>query len=617
MGIEPGKISILNLFETSDIYDIPSYQRDYKWTTKEVSTLISDLIAFGEELESNTSTEQLVYYVGGIIRQKTPSGTKESTNADYYLIDGQQRITTFYLLYKYLLQKKIINRGITEEETLHKHQIEAYNRYFKKSDKQFKLRNNNNNLEKFIYGSDETAEGVQKYKENYEVIKSLLANKLETDEDIERWEKILSETVISFIEPTQNQNAEQLFENINSKGKELSGTELFKNKLLLTNNLVMKGVSNFDPGNSLNYKMMNEDLESRIISAFNEIDNFTNWKHKLYIKSDDELLRIIICSLFSIETENDALSQYKDNVKPVLDSYSNFDELEDLMKSLEDIIRSLKVMGSISSWESKAWFYVSWMNKKSNALLSLVIKLLINNDIKIYSEDTNTTIIDKEIHNLFKLLVRINILTDGYYGVNMWRLIPKTLDEFTSIDKLQDKMEEIFNNEEGEEEEVKIKNFGSVTNNEIASFDFYKREKQLTKHLLLNVEYNLQQDSVVSEKLEWETVVKNSLNNEWTIEHIIPQTINNSNNDGKKWISDLGDWNYTANIDKIGNLSIANFKLNASMRNYEFTKKKELLKERSIFELSKKIVEFGDKFTENEFISRSEFMANEIQKIIG
>ena len=66
---------------------IPKYQRDFDWGKENISLLLTDI----EFSENN-------YYIGNII------GTNNKEN-DLILIDGQQRITTIFLVLIYLYKK--------------------------------------------------------------------------------------------------------------------------------------------------------------------------------------------------------------------------------------------------------------------------------------------------------------------------------------------------------------------------------------------------------------------------------------------------------------------------------------------------------------------------------
>lgn len=74
-------------------FTIPSYQRGYRWGEREVEQLLNDVFCHAnEKLES--------YYLQPIVVKKT--GKQE-----YEVIDGQQRLTTIYLLYKYFCDNNV------------------------------------------------------------------------------------------------------------------------------------------------------------------------------------------------------------------------------------------------------------------------------------------------------------------------------------------------------------------------------------------------------------------------------------------------------------------------------------------------------------------------------
>ena len=70
------------------IYEIPIYQRNYAWGQDEISALIQDVY---DAYKANKST----YYIGTLV-------TFHKGDNIYEVIDGQQRLTTIYLLLKVL-----------------------------------------------------------------------------------------------------------------------------------------------------------------------------------------------------------------------------------------------------------------------------------------------------------------------------------------------------------------------------------------------------------------------------------------------------------------------------------------------------------------------------------
>jgi hypothetical protein len=83
--IENHKYSIEEAFREC-FYIVPDYQREYVWTDKEVHQLLDDI---NEQIESGTNSE---YFIGTVL---VSPGT---SNAQYEVIDGQQRLTTLFLL---------------------------------------------------------------------------------------------------------------------------------------------------------------------------------------------------------------------------------------------------------------------------------------------------------------------------------------------------------------------------------------------------------------------------------------------------------------------------------------------------------------------------------------
>jgi len=83
--IENHKYSIVEAFQEC-FYIVPDYQREYVWTDKEVHQLLEDI---GEQIDAGTTRE---YFIGTVLVSPTDQ------KSHYEVIDGQQRLTTFFLL---------------------------------------------------------------------------------------------------------------------------------------------------------------------------------------------------------------------------------------------------------------------------------------------------------------------------------------------------------------------------------------------------------------------------------------------------------------------------------------------------------------------------------------
>ncbi len=90
--IENHKYSIEEAFREC-FYVVPDYQREYVWTDKEVQELLEDI---NEQVDAGTTSE---YFIGTVL--VSPG----SSSSEYEVIDGQQRLTTLFLLLCALRQR--------------------------------------------------------------------------------------------------------------------------------------------------------------------------------------------------------------------------------------------------------------------------------------------------------------------------------------------------------------------------------------------------------------------------------------------------------------------------------------------------------------------------------
>src|SRR5664280_1499964 len=85
----PLSLTINQLFCNADaFYQIPQYQRPYKWEEEQIEKLWDDIYTAFENEDSN-------YFLGSIIT------AKDSFSSSKYLdvVDGQQRLTTLMILF--------------------------------------------------------------------------------------------------------------------------------------------------------------------------------------------------------------------------------------------------------------------------------------------------------------------------------------------------------------------------------------------------------------------------------------------------------------------------------------------------------------------------------------
>lgn len=108
---EISKCNVIKQVKVSDLLDdrlffIPSYQRGYRWTKQQVYDLCNDLLEY--TLKGNKSSESF-YSLQPLIVRKGQFEINGELREAYEVIDGQQRLTTVFLLYRFLAKGQRYN----------------------------------------------------------------------------------------------------------------------------------------------------------------------------------------------------------------------------------------------------------------------------------------------------------------------------------------------------------------------------------------------------------------------------------------------------------------------------------------------------------------------------
>ncbi len=132
---------------------VPDYQRGYRWSKNEVETLLNDIYEYGGK---NRKTENESYCLQPVVVRNL--GDK------YELIDGQQRLTTLYLIYVYM--NKASNGFMSEPKFSLSYETRDESATFLRNPDEAKQ---NNNIDFFyIYNAYKTIENWFNDKENFQ-----------------------------------------------------------------------------------------------------------------------------------------------------------------------------------------------------------------------------------------------------------------------------------------------------------------------------------------------------------------------------------------------------------------------------------------------------------------
>jgi hypothetical protein len=89
-----GRIEMRAVGQITGTFFVPSYQRGYRWGKHEVEALLNDLWAFCQQ-------------PGALVYCLQPVVLKYAGDRGFELIDGQQRLTTLFILAQYMASRGV------------------------------------------------------------------------------------------------------------------------------------------------------------------------------------------------------------------------------------------------------------------------------------------------------------------------------------------------------------------------------------------------------------------------------------------------------------------------------------------------------------------------------
>lgn len=176
---------------TSILYKIPIYQRNYAWEREEIRALINDVY---------DSMTKSVYYIGTLVTYKRDENI-------YEVIDGQQRLTTIYIILKALGIETIGNHLTYSARKISATTIEKMPKFSEEKDQGI--------VDGFNYAKEALKDIVGEKKADMETFLDFFLNKVH---------------IIHYRVP-KDVDLNHYFEVMNSRGEQLEKHEIIKAKL--------------------------------------------------------------------------------------------------------------------------------------------------------------------------------------------------------------------------------------------------------------------------------------------------------------------------------------------------------------------------------------------------
>ena len=255
---------------------VPIYQREYKWTLAESDRIVHDILSAG--------TASSEHFIGSIVYQYTELNM---ANMRLYLVDGQQRLTTIMLISKAL---NLVASTKRDEDDDYDYVFSKTKRiiYIDADDKSRGYTVYPSENDRLVFNAIISAKSFDEVTGNhmisqdnfmfnnfvsaYKLINEAISGGLNIKSVI--YNGLLNLSVVEII-VDKNENAQAIFESINSLGVKLNNAELIQNFLLMSNDNQEQLYEN-------RWKPMKNNL-------IGELNMETFVKHYLYLRMEFQM----------------------------------------------------------------------------------------------------------------------------------------------------------------------------------------------------------------------------------------------------------------------------------------------------------------------------------------
>ena len=387
------QFSLDKIIEGKQYFSIPIYQRLYVWKEEQILKLLQDIKTAIEDKKEN-------YYIGSLIVLKADDDR-------YDLIDGQQRFTTIFILFRTIQEmfKDRINdkNSLFINNFLEENNIRLLFRARKFADDFFKKSNisNQNN-------SDEEKELLSPFYQAINVIKGFFEdtnNNINLDYFIDF---ISTKLIFIITQMPENTDVNKLFETFNNRGVQLKQHEILKAKLLEKIEKEKYIYSIIWDACSIMDNYIEKNLKDILNISWKKIINIS------YLRTDSEREEEIpdnikyVKDLIKSSNRNNDSNNY--DLYKILDKNKDFNIDEN--KYDENEYESPNIRSIISFpmllLHTLRIFVLKY--KITDELIDVKEKELINIFRKVFTKKTKS----KDIKNFLKLLWKVRVRFDKY-----------------------------------------------------------------------------------------------------------------------------------------------------------------------------------------------------------
>jgi len=225
MFIYQGSIITNFLSQNGQQYKIPVYQRNYEWSKEQCKKLFEDIV--------QAAKRNQLHFTGSIVFQ--PLAPIKGIN-NSIVIDGQQRLTTIYILIKALVDMAASDaeKAIPMAALFNTDQFNQFNLDDTTKVKLKPAKDNNDQLLNLLYNKHEQMDKSCEIYRNYTYFCDLIKEQQDLGISVSDIYRGIGLLTVAVIQLDVNDKAQEIFERINSTGIPLSLADKIRNHVLMT-----------------------------------------------------------------------------------------------------------------------------------------------------------------------------------------------------------------------------------------------------------------------------------------------------------------------------------------------------------------------------------------------
>lgn len=524
-------------------FNVPIYQRTYDWDKEHCKQLYDDIIHAG--LIDSDST----HFLGAIIYYTPRQAIANISH--HQLIDGQQRITTFMLLLAAL--KRELNDQISQQTLINQILYNTVESRDSDGYLKMKLSQDDNDAFEEILKNGHTARSGN-IRTNYEYFCKWISQSQPSNNFDVIWKGVQKLSIVHIVTNDQD-NAQRIFESMNSTGLDLSTTDLVQNHLLMQFDLEQQK------------KVYNDHWHPLEVIFADDRDNFDSYLHcYLTMKQKQSIIKKKLYRKFKEYSK-----QHTTDILPDLHQYAKHyacllypKEYPSSSKKLNKLIKHI-------------------CDQNTDVVHPLLLKILSDYENKLISED---------------VAIELFAFIDSYLlrcavagtAKNLNKAIPvimSKLDENNYADSIKGAVLERTGRDRFPTD--------SAFKRSLVDKEFYQKDR-VTRYIL--------------ERLTEKHQGTGTLNlSDYEIEHIMPQTLSD------EWKNILGkeyEEIHNSCLRKIGNLTLTED--NQSLANNSFTEKQKIYA-KSAAKITVTLHTYYSQWTEDEISNRTNRLAEDAVKV--